>query len=354
MCSRLEAIGRHISAYQELKTPIKVTVTGGAGNIGYALVFMIGQGRMFGPNQPVDLTLLEIPQAEKALNGVLMELKDSSLPLISKLSGATDYKTGFSNCQVAILVGAKPRGPGMERSDLLGQNGQIFKGQGEALNQYADKNCKVVVVGNPANTNAMIASYYAPSIPRENFTALTRLDQNRAEAQIADKVNCHVSQVKNIIIWGNHSVTQYPDVNHATITNFPQNGISSTVIGAVGDLEYLQGQYCTTVAKRGAAIIEARKLSSAASAANAVCDHIHDWLVGTAPGQVVSMAVMGDGSYGMSKDVCFSYPVTCQNGVWKIVQGLHINKFSQQKLETTQKELLEERTMALDYLNKKK
>lgn len=251
MCERrLVSLGRHFNPCESKKPPIKVTVTGGAGNIGYALVFMIGQGRLFGPSQPVSLTLLEIPPAQQALNGVLMELKDCAFPLLSEVKGTVDYKEAFTNCQVAILVGARPRGPGMERKDLLSANAQIFKGQGQAINDYADRNCKVLVVGNPANTNALICSVFADKLPKENFTALTRLDQNRAVAQVSEKLNVPVHEVKNLIIWGNHSATQYPDVNYGFVGNYPEAGVSTALKGAICDEGYVQGPFIKTVAQR--------------------------------------------------------------------------------------------------------
>ena len=251
MCTRLFSLGRHFNACEGDKKPaIKVTVTGGAGNIGYALIFMIGQGRLFGPNQKVSLTLLEIPPAQQALTGVLMELKDCAFPLLSEIKGTTDYKEAFLGCQVAILVGARPRGPGMERKDLLSANAAIFKGQGQAINDWADRDCKVLVVGNPANTNAYICSVFANKIPKENFTALTRLDQNRAVAQVADKINVRVQDVKNLIIWGNHSATQYPDVNYGVVENHPTPGVATALKGALNDDVWVKGSFITTVAQR--------------------------------------------------------------------------------------------------------
>lgn len=281
---------------------------------------------------------------DKVLKGVEMELHDCAFPLLSKVVCTSDYKTAFQNTDVALLVGAKPRGPGMQRGDLLSQNAAIFKGQGKALNQYASRNVKVVVVGNPANTNAMIAMTNAPNIPRENFSALTRLDQNRAVAQLAMKAKVDVTQVKNVIIWGNHSKTQYPDVNHASILH---NGTKKSVREVVNDDTYLNGSFVETVQDRGAAVIAARKLSSAASAANAVVDHMHSWLLGTAPGEMTSMAVVSDGSYGAPKGVIFSFPVTCKNGKWNIVQGLKLDSFSKDKIKITSDELVDEQKAAL-------
>lgn len=251
MCeSRLVSLGRHFTPSQANKAPIKVTVTGGAGHIGYSLIFMIGQGRLLGPNQPISLTLLELPAVEQALNGVLMELRDCSFPLLAEVKGATDYKEAFLGCQVAILVGARPRGPGMERKDLLKTNAQIFKGQAQAINEYADRNCKVLVVGNPANTNALICSAFADRIPKENFSALTRLDQNRAVAQVCEKLQVPVHDVKNLIIWGNHSATQYPDVNYGYVENYPTQGVSTALKGAISDETWVQNNFITNVAQR--------------------------------------------------------------------------------------------------------
>lgn len=346
---RLALLGRHFPTLDKKseKEPLRVCVTGAAGQIGYALVFMIAQGRMFGPYQKVILHLLDLPAMEKTLGGVKMELDDGAFPLLHEVVCATSSEVGFKDIDVALLVGAKPRGPGMERKDLLRDNGNIFKAQGKALDQFAKKTVKVLVVGNPANTNALICSLNAPSIPKANFTALTRLDQNRAEAQIAQKVGVPVGSVNNVIIWGNHSATQYPDVTHATITDFPEEGFAENV-GTTVDSKWLQEVFTPSVQKRGAAIIEARKLSSAASAANAVCDHIHDWLVGTKPGKVVSMGVNSDkNTYGISEGLVYSFPVTCKAGTWKIVQGYKIDDYSRELMTVTEKELLEEKSQAV-------
>ena len=326
------------------KKPIIIVCTGAAGNIGYSLLFMIASGRMCGYDQPIELRLLDLPNMEKVLKGVEMELNDCAFPLLTKTVCTSDYKTAFTDCDVALLVGAKPRGPGMQRGDLLSQNAAIFKGQGQALNNYASRNVKVVVVGNPANTNAMIAMVNAPSIPRENFTALTRLDQNRAIAQLSMRLKTDVSSIKNVIIWGNHSKTQYPDINHAVVLS---NGSKKSIREAVKDDSYLNGSFIETVQDRGAAIIAARKLSSAASAANAVVDHMYSWLVGTAPGEFVSMGVYSDGSYGAPKGVIYSFPVTCKNGKWTIVQGLKIDDFSKKLMKITGDELVDEQKAAL-------
>eukprot|EP00744_Colponema_vietnamica_P007896 GILI01011305.1.p1 GENE.GILI01011305.1~~GILI01011305.1.p1 ORF type:complete len:362 (+),score=130.68 GILI01011305.1:118-1203(+) len=351
---RLATIHNHIAPVpqEEVVTPVRVLVTGAAGQISYSLLFLIASGRMLGPNQPVILHLLEVPAAINALEGVVMELKDACFPLIKGIVPTSDLRVAFSNIDIAVLVGARPRGPGMERKDLLGANAAIFREQGRALNEYANKNVKVCVVGNPANTNALIASMNAPTIPKENFTALTRLDQNRAQAQLSAKCGVAVEQVKNVIIWGNHSATQYPDVNHGFIAHYPQPHFSNSIRAAVGDDAWLNGDFIKTVQQRGAAIIKARKLSSAASAASAACDHVRDWWCGTAPGEWVSMAVPSDGSYGIPDGVIYSYPVTCHKGTYKIVQGLNIDAFSRQKMAETDKELREEKEMAVAHLNK--
>jgi len=346
--NRLDVISRQLS-YKDLeKKPIKVTVTGAAGNIGYALIFMIAQGRMFGPNQPIDIYIFELPTSEKAVHGVMMELRDCAFPLVRKLVGTLDLKEAFSGCDAAILVGAKPRGPGMERKDLLSQNSKIFEVQGKALNDYASRDCKVLVVGNPANTNAMIAMVNAPNIPKENFTALTRLDHNRAISQLSERLHVGPEGFRNVIIWGNHSATQYADVNHAYhIDPKNLNAKHKSVKSLVNDNKWIEGEFLSTVQKRGAAIIAARKLSSAASAASATCDHMFDWFNGTNPGEYVSMAVRSDGSYGIPKDLIFSFPVECKGGKYKIVQNLSWDEFTKKKIQETTKELQEERDMAL-------
>lgn len=303
---------------------------------------------MFGLYQKVTLVLLDIPPAKKALEGVKMELDDGAFPLCHEIIATTDANEGFKDVDVALLVGAKPRGPGMERGDLLQANAKIFEAQGKVLDKVAKKSVKVCVVGNPANTNALIASKFAPSIPAENFTALTRLDENRAVTQIAQRVGCSIEQVKNVHIWGNHSATQYPSVQHATIVDYPSKGFTDTVSSVVGDDAWLKGDFLTTVQKRGAAIIQARKLSSAASAANAVCDHMHDWWYGTKEGEAVSMGVISNGNpYGIKEGINYSFPVTIKNGQWKIVEGYKVCDFSREKMQKTEKELLDERKMAL-------
>jgi len=327
-----------------MSEPIRVVVTGAAGQIAYSLLYMIARGEVFGKDQPLILHLLDIPPMIGVLEGVVMELADCALPLLEKVVPTTDPAVAFKDVSAAFLVGAMPRKEGMERKDLLSANVKIFKVQGQALNQFARKDVKVLVVGNPANTNALVCSYYAPTIPKENFSAMTRLDQNRATSQIAAKAGVPVSAVKNVFIWGNHSSTQFPDPSNATITVGPN---SQRVWDAINDIDYLQGQFVETVQKRGAAVIAARKMSSAMSAAKAACDHMHDWWHGTAPGQYVSMGVVSDGSYGVPKDVVFSFPVEIANKQWKIVQNLPITDFAQSKLAITGKELLEEKTEAM-------
>lgn len=280
MSSRLSLVSRHVTSSALSRDPVIVTVTGAAGQIGYALVFMIAQGRMFGASQKVELRLLELPIAAKALEGVVMELIDCAYPLVSKIVATTDATVAFRGSQYGLLVGAKPRGPGMERKDLLTQNAMIFKVQGAIVDKVADKNIKIVVVGNPANTNALILSKFAPSIPKENITSLTRLDQNRAVGQIAEKVHVPVTSVRNLIIWGNHSTTQFPDINQGVID---LNGYVKPIRSVLSDDAWVEKTFIPTVQKRGAKIIELRKASSAASAASSICDHMHDWVCGTAP-----------------------------------------------------------------------
>eukprot|EP01083_Nonionella_stella_P028954 79827_1 len=332
-----------MAAYEK-KGPWKVCVTGAAGNIAYAIIFAIGRGQLLGQNRPIEIRLLDIPPMQAALNGVVMELEDCAFPLITKIVGTTDYRTAFEDVDVALLIGARPRGPGMVRADLLKANAGIFAGQGKAIDEFASKNVKVCVVGNPANTNALICMKNAPSIPKKNFSAMTRLDQNRAIAQVANRLGCSISKIKNVVIWGNHSKTQYPDVSHATVDGHSANGPVRTV---VSDDVWLDGEFITTIQQRGAAIIAARKLSSAASAANACMDHVRDWICGTKEGQIVSMAVVSDGSYGVPEDIIYSFPVTCANGEYSIVQGLPIDKNSRKLMDATAQELVEERTTAL-------
>jgi malate dehydrogenase len=326
-------------------TPTRVAVTGAAGQIGYALLFRIASGQLLGPDTDVHLSLLEIPDALKAVEGTAMELDDCAFPLLSGIDISDDPSKAFDGVSVAILVGARPRSKGMERSDLLEANGGIFKPQGEALNGHAASDIKVLVVGNPANTNCLIAKSNAPDIPGERFTAMTRLDHNRAIAQLARKTGAAVSEIKNVTIWGNHSATQYPDIFQAKV-----NGESPT--DAIGDQTWLEDDFIPTVQKRGAAIIDARGASSAASAANAAVDHVHDWVLGTPDGDWVSMAIPSDGSYGVEEGLISSFPVTCSNGSFEIVQGLDLSDFSKSRIEVTVKELADEResVKALDLL----
>jgi malate dehydrogenase len=319
-----------------VSTPVKVTVTGAAGQIGYALLFRIASGQMLGPDTPVALSLLEIPDAVKAAEGTAMELDDCAFPLLSKIDIHDDPKAAFEGTNVALLVGARPRGPGMERADLLEANGGIFKPQGEAINAGAADDIKVLVVGNPANTNALIAMSNAPDVPRERFTAMMRLDHNRAIAQLANKLGKQVSDVTNMTVWGNHSTTQYPDVVNAKVGG--QSGWD-----AVDDEAWIAEEFIPRVAKRGAAIIEARGASSAASAANAAIDHVHDWVLGTAPGDWVSMGVPADGSYGVDEGIVAGFPCACSGGEWSIVEGLEVPEFSRARIDASAAELREER-----------
>ena len=318
-----------------MKSPVRVAVTGAAGHICYSLLFRIAAGEMFDSDQPVIFQLLEIPPAMKALEGVVMEIDDCAYPLVAGFVLTDDVNVAFKDVDYALLVGAKPRSAGMERSDLLEANGGIFKIQGKALNDHASRDVKVVVVGNPANTNANTAMINAPDLNPKNFTALTRLDHNRALAQLAAKTNSDVSDIKKMIIWGNHSTTQYPDLSHATIAGKPAHDLV--------DRSWYENDYIPRVAKRGAEIIDARGASSAASAANAAIAHIRDWVMGTPEGDWTSMAVPSDGSYGIAEGLTYSFPVTCNNGEYEIVQGLEIDEFSRERMEVTQKELEEER-----------
>ena len=317
-------------------TPIKVTVTGAAGQIGYAILFRIASGQLLGDDTPVSLSLLEIPAAVKAAQGTAMELDDCAFPLLAGIDIHDDPNQAFDGANVALLVGARPRSKGMERGDLLEANGGIFKPQGQALNAHAASDIRVLVVGNPANTNCLIAASNAPDIPRERFTAMTRLDHNRAIAQIAAKAGCSVSDVTNMTIWGNHSATQYPDVFHAKVKGQP-------AAETINDQRWIEDDFIPTVQKRGAAVIEARGASSAASAANAAIGHVHDWVLGTLSGDWVSMAIPTDGSYGVAEGIFSSYPCTCSGGSYKIVPGLEVDDFSRSRIDATVAELNEER-----------
>ena len=317
-------------------TPVKVAVTGAAGQIGYSLLFRIASGALLGPDTPVELRLLEITPALKSLEGVVMELDDCAFPTLAKVEIGDDAEKVFDGVNHALLVGARPRGPGMERGDLLEANGGIFAPQGKALNAVAADDIRVTVTGNPANTNALIAMSNAPDIPTERFSALTRLDHNRAISQLAAKLGVPVTEVTKMTIWGNHSATQYPDLFHAQVSG-------KNAAEAVGDQDWLENTFIPTVAKRGAAIIEARGASSAASAASATIDAARDWLTGSADNDWVSMAVVSDGSYGVQEGIISSFPVTTKNGDWEIVQGLEIDDFSRGKIDASVAELVEER-----------
>lgn len=319
-----------------MKTPVRVAVTGAAGQIGYSLLFRIASGQMLGEDQPVILQLLDITPAMDALKGVAMELEDCAFPLLSDIVRTDDPNEAFGDISYALLVGARPRSKGMERKDLLEANGGIFKPQGKALSDNAASDVKILVVGNPANTNALIAMNNAPNIPNERFTAMTRLDHNRAIAQVAAKTGTTVSDITKMTIWGNHSATQYPDLFHAEVKG--QNAAA-----LVNDQAWLENDFIPTVQQRGAAIIEARGLSSAASAANAAIDHMRTWALGSAKGDWVSMAIPSDGSYGVAEGIISSFPVTCANGKYEIVQGLEIDEFSRGRIDASVAELVEER-----------
>lgn len=317
-------------------TPVNVTVTGAAGQIGYAILFRIAAGEMLGPDTEVELRLLEIPDAIAATEGTAMELEDCAFPLLRGIDVSDDPKEAFDGCNIALLVGARPRSKGMERADLLEANGGIFKPQGEAINSQAADDIKVLVVGNPANTNCLIAKSHAPDVPAERFTAMMRLDHNRAIAQLANKLGRPVTDVKRMTIWGNHSPTQYPDLVNALVDG-------SSAWDQVDDEKWIADQFIPTVGKRGAAVIEARGASSAASAANAAIDHVHDWVLGTPDGDWVSMAVVSDGSYGVEEGLISGAACECSGGEWKRVEGLEVPDFSRERIDTTVAELAEER-----------
>jgi len=318
-----------------MKNPVRITITGAAGQIGYQLAFRIASGQMLGADQPVILQLLEITPALPALEGVMMELDDCAFDTLAEVVGTDDANVAFKDSDYALLVGARPRGPGMERKDLLQANAQIFSVQGKAINDHASRDIRVLVVGNPANTNALITSSNAPDIEPKNITAMTRLDHNRASAQLAEKTGKHVSEVKQMTIWGNHSATQYPDIHHATVAG-------QAALGLV-DESWLIDEFIPCVQQRGAAIIKARGASSAASAASAAINHMHDWVHGTPADDWVSMGIPADGSYGIKEGVIYSYPVRCSNGSYEIVQGLGISDFSRERMDATEAELREER-----------
>jgi malate dehydrogenase len=325
-----------------MKKPVTVTITGAAGQIGYALAFRVASGQLLGSDTPVNLNLLEITPALQALQGVVMELEDCAFPLLNKVTATDDAKVAFRDSQVGLLVGARPRGPGMERKDLLLANAQIFSAQGKAMNEVADRNIKVLVVGNPANTNALIARANAPDLNPRNFTAMTRLDHNRGLSQLAARTGVHTTKIRKFTIWGNHSSTQYPDISHTLIDGKPARELV--------DQKWVEETFIPVVQQRGAAIIKARGASSAASAAAAAIDHIYTWVNGTAEGDWVSMAVPSDGSYGIKEGVIYSYPVTTKNGEYEIVQGLSIDEFSRKRMDLSDQELREERDGVKDLL----
>ena len=318
-----------------MKKPVTITITGAAGHIGYALAFRVAAGEMLGSDQPVNLNLLEITPVLPALAGVVMELSDCAFPTLNRVVATDDARTAFHDCDYGLLVGARPRGPGMERKDLLLANAQIFSVQGKAINEVASRGVRVLVVGNPANTNALIAASNAPDIERRNFTAMMRLDHNRSLAQLAEKTGTPTTAIRRMIVWGNHSATQYPDISHCTIAGKPAHALVSA--------QWYREQFIPTIQQRGAAIIKARGASSAASAASAAIDHMRDWTLGTPAGDWVSMAVPADGSYGIPEGVMYSYPVTCAGGGYAIVQGLALDEFSRGRMDATHRELLEER-----------
>ena len=325
-----------------MKPAMNVAITGAAGQIGYALAFRVASGALLGPDQPINLHLLEITPALPGLQGVVMELNDCAFPTLNKVIATDDPRVAFKDCHAGLLVGARPRGPGMERKDLLLANAQIFSAQGKALNDVASRDVRVLVVGNPANTNSLIAMKNAPSLKPQCFTAMTRLDHNRALSQLAEKTGAHTTAIQKLTIWGNHSATQYPDLSHCTV-----GGKSAK---SLVDSAWIEKDFIPTVQQRGAAIIKVRGVSSAASAASAAIDHVHDWFKGSAAGDWLSMGIPSDGSYGIPEGVIYSYPVTCRNGQYEIVQGLAIDAFSRQRMDATHKELLEERDGVKDLL----
>jgi malate dehydrogenase len=318
-----------------MKPPMNVAITGAAGQIGYALAFRVASGAMLGADQPINLHLLEITAALPTLGGVVMELNDCAFSTLNKIVATDDARIAFHDCDVALLVGARPRAAGMERKDLLLANAQIFSAQGKALNAAADRKVRVLVVGNPANTNALIASHNAPDLDRRNFTAMMRLDHNRALSQLAEKTGSHVHDIRRLTVWGNHSASQYPDITHALIKGKPAAGLV--------DQKWLEESFIPTVQQRGAAVIKARGSSSAASAASAAIDHVRTWVFGTGEGDWTSMGIASDGSYGIKPGLIYSYPVTCNHGDYKIVQGLSIDDFSRARMSASEAELREER-----------
>ena len=325
-----------------MNKPVRVAITGAAGNIGYALAFRIAAGDMLGPHQSVALHLIEIPPVLDAVKGVEMELNDCAFPLLTEVVSTADLDEGFKGVHFALLVGAKPRGKGMERADLLTENGKIFGPQGRAINDHAADDVKVLVVGNPANTNALIAAASAPDLDKRQFTCMMRLDHNRALNQLATKTNTHVNDIKRMIVWGNHSATQYPDISHCTVRGRPAADLVPS--------NWYRDEFIPTVQQRGAAIIKARGASSAASAASSAIDHMRTWVQGTPEGDWVSMGIPADGSYGIQEGIMYSYPVTCANGRYEIVQDLSIDDYGREKMRTTERELREERASIEDLL----
>ncbi|KAL5216413.1 hypothetical protein ABZP36_007814 [Zizania latifolia] len=331
----------------EPKRPVKVLVTGAAGQIGYAVVAMIARGLMLGADQPVVLHMLDLPRSRDALNGVRMELIDAALPLLRGVVATSDEAEAFDGVNVAILIGGSPRREGMERKDLIAKNVPIYKSQAAALQKHAAPNCKVLVVANPANTNALVLKEFAPAVPAKNISCLTRFDHNRALGQVAQKLNVHVGDVKNAIIWGNHSSTQLPDASHGTA--WTERG-ERPVRELIADETWLREEFVRTVQQRGAAVIKARGQSSSLSAASATCDHMRDWILGTPKGTWVSMGVYSDGSYSVPDGLFYSFPVTCEKGEWSVVQGLQIDDFARSKMEASASELMEEKTIAYEFL----
>jgi malate dehydrogenase len=318
-----------------MKSPLNVAITGAAGQIGYALAFRVASGAMLGTDQPVNLHLLEVTPALPSLGGIVMELNDCAFATLNRVLATDDARAAFRDCHVALLVGARPRGPGMERKDLLLANAQIFSAQGKALDAVADRTLRVLVVGNPANTNALIASRNAPGLDRRNFTAMTRLDHNRALSQLAAKTGTHVNDIQRLTIWGNHSSTQYPDISHALVKGKPARSLV--------DQPWIEQQFIPTVQQRGAAVIKARGSSSAASAASAAIDHVRTWMLGTPAGDWTSMGIASEGSYGIEAGLIYSYPVSCSDGAYRIEQGLTIDEFSRKRMDLSAAELREER-----------
>ncbi|KAH3766623.1 malate dehydrogenase, mitochondrial [Pelomyxa schiedti] len=327
--------------------PIKVLITGAAGQIAYSLVFLISRGIMFGPYQPVIIHLLDVPQAMNALGGVAMEITDCAFPLVKGVLVTSKVEEAFAGINVALFIGSMPRKPGMERKDLIGKNASIFRAQGAALAQYADRDVKVLVVGNPANTNAIVLLNSAMGVPKKNITCMTRLDHNRTKAQVAVRLGVPVTAVHNVIIWGNHSTTQFPDVRHGHVVNFPRNGLTTPLRSVINNDTWLAEAFVPLIQKRGQAVMEARKLSSAASASTAVCDHVRDWLLGTPKGEIVSMGVLSDGNpYSVPEGLIFSMPVVCEGGEYHVVSGLGIDSYSRTMLDKSATELIEERDTA--------